>query len=210
VAIENYVPSLFEKTKVGYVLFTQNNEVVALDNNFEPRKKLFTNSSNASIYYTYYDSTLDLLYTSSLGTSIFNSKPFGFIKHEDFALKSISKIDHKYYALATSGYANLVVSPNANKNIPSKWDDFYKKKLKETNGEVAKFIGSIRAKTVAYSQSENAIYCGSNIGLHKQTISGLTEIKQNNQSVFVRSTLLDLPQHRRVFDKWHQTLHYIV
>ena len=53
---------LFEKTKSGYLLFTQNNEVVALNNNFEPHKKLFQNPSNASIYYTYYDSTLDLLY----------------------------------------------------------------------------------------------------------------------------------------------------
>ncbi|MES2656760.1 MAG: histidine kinase [Bacteroidota bacterium] len=185
VAIENYVPSLFEKTKGGYLLFTQNNEVVALNNNFEPHKKLFTNPSNASIYYTYYDSSLDVLLTSSFGTGIFNSKPFGFIKHEDFALKSIAKIDHKYYALATSGYANLVISPNANKNIPSKWDDFYNKKLKEGNGDASDFISSIRAKTVAYSPSQNAIYCGSNIGLHKQTIYNQTEIKQNNQSVFV-------------------------
>lgn len=185
VAIENYVPSLFEKTKGGYLLFTQNNEVVALNNNFEPHKKLFTNPSNASIYYTYYDSSLDVMFTSSLGTGIFKSKPFGFMKHEDFALKSIAKIDHKYYAMATSGSANLVVSPNANKNIPSKWDNFYNKKLKEGNGEVANLISSIRAKTVAYSPIENAIYCGSNIGLHKQTIYGQTEIKQNNQSVFV-------------------------
>ncbi|MFA9214050.1 MAG: two-component regulator propeller domain-containing protein [Candidatus Methylacidiphilales bacterium] len=185
VTIENYVPSLFEKTKGGYVLFTQNNEVVALNNNFEPHKKLFTNPSNASIYYTYYDSSLDVMFTSSLGIGIFKSKPFGFIKHEDFALKSIAKIDHKYYAMATSGSANLVISPSVNKNIPSKWDDFYNKKLKEGNGEAAQFIGSIRAKTVAYSLIENAIYCGSNIGLHKQTIYGQTEIKQNNQSVFV-------------------------
>jgi hypothetical protein len=185
VAIENYVPSLFEKTKSGYLLFTQNNEVVALNNNFEPQKKLFQNPSNASIYYTYYDSTLDLLYTSSLGTSIFKSKPFGLIKHKDFALKSIAKIDHKYYAQAISGYANLVISPNAKKNIPSKWDAFYNNKLKEGNENVAKFISSIRAKTVAFSPSQNAIYCGSNIGLHKQTIYSQTEIKQNNQSVFV-------------------------
>lgn len=185
VAIENYEPSLFEKTKSGYVLLTQNNEVVALNNNFESAKKLYTNPSNASIYYTYYDSSLDVLFTSSLGTSIFKSKPFGFIKREDFALKSIAKIDHKYYTMATSGSANLVISPNANKNIPSKWDDFYNKKLKEGNDLAARFISSIRAKTVAYSTIENAIYCGSNVGLHKQTIYNQTEIKQNNQSVFV-------------------------
>lgn len=185
VQIKDYQPSLFEKTKDGFLLFTQNNEIVKLNNQFEPQKKLFSSQSNTPIYYAFYDSISNLLLTSSFGVGIFNTMPFKHLKHKDVALKSVAKIDHKYIAEATSGYANLSVLPNSKNNAPSKWDEIYNQLKQKSNVQVAVFIDGIRAKTVAFSPEMNAIYCGSNIGLYKQTLNNQYEIKQNGKSIFV-------------------------
>jgi len=183
--IKGHEPNLIEKVGGGYLLFSQNGEVLQLSTDFEAQKVLYKSESRAGFYYTYQDTSNHLLFASSSGVNLFKTSPFKEYNYSQLAIKDVVKLDAAYYALATSGNAFLYKIPGVKPRQKSDWDVFTSKKISVRQDGLYSFMTDLRAKTIAYDSVSKSIYVGTNLGLFKQTLQNLMEVKQDSLSMFI-------------------------
>ncbi|MDP3929220.1 MAG: histidine kinase [Bacteroidota bacterium] len=181
--ITRFEPNLIEKVGNTFLLFSQNGEILALDNAFKEQNKVYSSASHSAFYYTYQDTSNRVLFASSSGVNMFQTRPFKALGHSQLAVKEIVKIDASYYAMASSGNAFLYKTKS--KTPSSHWDSFAQHESLTKSDGIYSFITDVRAKTIAYDSAVKAIYIGTNLGLFKQTVSMRSEIKHQQKALFI-------------------------
>lgn len=179
-------PNLIERLSDGYLLFTQNGSIIRCNRTFTEQKLVFKNTSHASFYYTYKDTSNNKIFASSSGVNTFQIKPFQELNYNQLAVKEMVKLDDSYYAMATSGNAILYKIKGKNlRETYSHWNQLVNKINSSKSDEYFSFFTDVRAKTISYDSASKAIYIGTNLGLFRQTIDGRTEIKHQQKSLFI-------------------------
>ncbi len=142
------------------------------------------NTNNHEIYLA--KSFGEYSFTTASGFSVYD-KQNNLLAFEPFAVKDVTPIDHKYFAMVASGFVAVFC---LNDNIKSSWDDFYHKKpLTATSKSLKEFRiqESIKGKSVAYNSVNETIYFSTNEGLFMQTKTAFLELKYRNKDFFLNN-----------------------
>lgn len=124
-----------------------------------------TDEGNHEIHYMYFDEKSNNLFYSN---SKFNIAPdLNFSTNSGYynAMKSICRVDDKYYAVAGSGTAGLYKNPRTPEGYASDWDDFFDTLPLKTEKNAFGYHHFFRSKSVAYDSVRKLIYYLDNQGM---------------------------------------------
>ncbi len=173
--------------KDGYLVSTNSGQIIELDIKYNFKKILLDLGESTMINHFQYDEETDLLfYTTTLGLHItHNLKP---IYYQDIAAKSVLKLDHKYFALSTSGSVLLLRNPLSSSEFqkPSIWDKLYESGVKK-NG-LSSLKSNLRAKSINFHIDSTRFLVTSNIGLVEFTPDGYQLLMIEGGNFFANET----------------------
>lgn len=184
-SLPDYRFSSIVKCTDGFYLGTQNGEVLWISNFMTDKKFIFQDPSGHAISKLYYDEQYKSLIICGNKVTVWNERNHN-AEHEMMgAVKSISRIDEKYYAIAASGYCGLLLNPYTTSSSINSWDNaFEKNKIINSTVTISRLIKSTRGKSTAYNPN-GEIYFATNSGIVKCTPDGKNEeIRINNQPVY--------------------------
>jgi two-component sensor histidine kinase len=105
------------------------------------------------------------------------------------ATKSVCTIDGKYLAIARSGACGLLPIPGREQQ-PSAWDQTYNNATDHKNNNFRNLISQVRARAIYYSSLQQALFCGTSIGLLRFGTDGSYKtITVNGQPFYAREII---------------------
>lgn len=166
------------KQKDGFYLGTKNGEIIRTDFELSSFETKFKSKKKFPVEFLYHDASQNFLYLDAkeryLG-SIERMNLFEFL-----SLKSLSKVDEKYHAYASSGHIGLL---RLNSNVKSKWDILFEQGVLPFNPNLSEIKNKIRGKAVSFSEKKQQIFYATNIGLFATDTIGTKEILFNEKSI---------------------------
>lgn len=152
------------------------------DSSKNKQKIIAKNNNNHEIYLA--KNFGDYTFTSASGFSIYN-KQHNLICFELIAVKDVIKIDHKYFAMAASGFNAIFC---LNKNLISEWDNLYASKNNNLSTKTLKksiLQAGIKGKSVAYNSFNKTIYFSTNEGVFCQTKNKFFKLKYHKKDFYL-------------------------
>jgi hypothetical protein len=179
----------FSPTKIlsynnGILLSTQEGMLVSSSSNLTEFKTLLQDNEKVSISYTFFDSIHQQLFYASKGFScyfLFNNKTKNYF---NFAVKSLIRIDKKYFGIAVSGFYGLFLDPSADISLVSEWDAYFKQHKIPGFDNLAYFNQEVRAKSIDYNPENKSIVVATNGGLYIRTLESEKELQLNGASFY--------------------------
>lgn len=174
-------PSVLSKSKTELLVGTENEALYSINpNNFNVKSvyegklnhivnQLFKDEQSGNIYFT----------TSGFKAQI-NSK----IKDLKFgSVKSIAKIDEKYFSFAASNVSGVFTNK---KELKSEWDSVFEKYeiFKTDDFERLNLVIFSNGKSTIYNPKNKTIYFATNTGLIAFSKNKSTEIKYKNETIY--------------------------
>ncbi len=169
--------------KKGIVVSTEDESIYKVDMEKLTTKPIYKGSGNHSINQLVVDTlTNEVIFTSN--TFTFLDASYKITNLVYVAVKDVRKVDDKYYTFAASGYCGLFTNAP---NLKSEWDSIFKNKLNAAGkfGE-ATLISNVNGKATIYNPVNKTIYYATNIGLFSYGLLADTELKYQQQSLFLR------------------------
>jgi ligand-binding sensor domain-containing protein/anti-sigma regulatory factor (Ser/Thr protein kinase) len=169
----------------GFYLGTQNGEVLWISEFMTDKRTIFQDPSGHEITKLYYDEQYKSLFICGNKITVLKERSHKPAYEMTGAVKSISRIDEKYYAIAASGYCGLLLNPFTKSTSLNSWDAaFEKNKIVYSSLTITPLIEGIRGKSTACNPN-GEIYFATNSGIFKCTPDGRNEeIRINNQPIY--------------------------
>jgi len=183
----NYIPNRIFETKAGYYLTTKKNELISCDKEFNIESIENSGINNMLWSYLQYNSVTHNFFRSSKKfpqLSVWDSKNSEFNK---IAIKELTRLDNKYYAIASSGMNGIVFSNKDTHTLKSAWDSFFYDRV--LSGQEYVLLHNSRGKSVTYNKEDKIIYFATNNGLFKCDTSKIAEIKFNNETFYASKVI---------------------
>lgn len=174
-------PTRIISNSQGHYVFNKFGACNLFSFNFENKKPIYQ-LHNTPIYYAFLDESKNIFYTSSLGMNIFNLNTHTQKTYYQYALKEVAKVNDSYMAFAISGLALLY----KNGNTKTTWDSIFNTLDQGIEPSLKVLLKNSRVKTIAYNQTNDAIYIGTNIGLHKITPLHKNEILLDENKIYAK------------------------
>lgn len=182
--LNGYLPNKIIETKHGFFIATKKGELIKCDKSFNGSTVVNQKKDNLEIYYLNYDSTTNSLFYSSKGFTHIPNLNYANPSFYDLAVKEITRIGNRYYAVATSGFCGLMHIDKNKSEEKSKWDIYFEKNKGSQYSNNAIIIDNLRGKSLAYNTKTNTLYFATNIGLYKCTPTTTEEIKLNDKTFY--------------------------
>lgn len=182
--LNNMELAFLVKKKNSYMVGSYQSQIYETDLNFNLKSELVNHGAQNFIMNLFYDEENDLIFnTTTKGLFIFHGKKK--VYFEDIAVKRILKLDHKYYAVTTSGFVLLIKNPIVKEDAPpSKWDDLYNKNFPSTTKNGAALLSNLRAKSLCFYGDDSKFIVSSNIGLYVFDPTGYKELLIEGKSFY--------------------------
>jgi hypothetical protein len=187
---ESFVPGRIEKSNDGFLVASQRGELIELDYSLRKKRKISSDPAKSEIYFMYCDTLTDDTFYSSKGFRKISDYDSVKTVFSDIAIKDICIVDHKYYAIAASGFAGLMLRNTDDSDSSSVWDTSFQTYIKDDYTNFAALISKIRGKSVVYDSHNKIIYLAASTGLFKITPDSVTEIKLNEKSFYASKLVL--------------------
>ncbi len=174
-------PNVLTNSNTGLLVGLENDAVVEINPVDLTYKTIYQGSLNHGVNLLFHDKKSNTTFlTSSKFKRIFNNKTeelvFG-------AVKSIAKIDDKYFSFAASNVSGVFTT---NINLKSNWDAVFKSYSALTTGPFSKInlVFNANGKATTYNPKNETIYFATNNGLIAFSKNKEKEIKYNNQTIY--------------------------
>jgi hypothetical protein len=195
-SLQGTTPSRLVSSPHGLIMSTQTGTLLRFNRTTRLFESIYQEAEPKPINYLRYDSLQQRL--------IFTSKGFNFIglthsiqtAFPDIALKSIVRIDQKYFGIAVSGFFGLLIDPGFSDDFHSEWDEVFEYHYSESLPAISPLKINIRSKSIDYDASTQTVVVATNEGLFTQQLNQIKELKLNNETFF----------GEQVF--WHNSLIY--
>lgn len=177
-------PSLLQVTGDQLMFAGKGNCLYKVDLNTNDLEMVFKEKNNHEVSCFFYDEVnKTILISSDLFYEIKNERISTSL---GIAVKEISKIDHKYYSVPSSGVSGFYALKD-NKN-PSDWDQIHNKYPNNIfSGAIhSAFLRNVRGKATTYDQVHQLVYIAGNTGLYTISKSQIKEIKYNDKTIQAR------------------------
>lgn len=185
-SLKGYVPSKLISTPNGFIVSTQTGSLLRFNSKTNTFEKIYQDDEINPINYIHYDALSQFLVFSSKGFSFKSllNKTENSFKKTNLALKSIVRLDHKYFGIAVSGFYGLMLDPNNSSKEPSNWDDIFNENNSENLQDFSPLKINLRAKSIDYNNDLKTLVIATNEGLFKQQLKNTSELKLNNETFF--------------------------
>jgi two-component sensor histidine kinase len=177
---KEFVPTKIIEFKNQFLIATKNGDLYISNTAFNNFKNIFKPAEKSEIHYLQYDSIENKIYLASKGFTVINGNTYKVVQIENFAIKSLLRIDSSYIAFSASGMSGLIKTAS----IKSDFDSLFANSINSYNDLYKGFFNNNRGKTIAYNNETKSIYYGTNVGLYKVNLSGIKEIKGNGESFY--------------------------
>jgi len=175
----------FIDNETGFYIATNKGMLYDYNINTQKINNLYQTDNQTEIYYLAKDKKLQNIFLSAYGFAKISTSNFDIHKYQ-FAVKKTVQIDEHTQALASSGLVAFY-QPEKNKvNSSEILMNYIQSQSVQVNENITEIDGNIRAKTLAYSLADNAIYYSGNKGLFSFSTTDFIkkEIKFKGQSFF--------------------------
>ncbi len=173
-------PIKLEEGKTGFFVGTRKGSIYHFENRALPKRII--KGRDHEILNLKYDSVLQyLIYTDF--EFIIAQNNLKVLHKRTTSVKEVARLDHKYYAYASSGNICLVrVNKNAENSV---WDSIFSVfQDKEIKNEANLLPYAVRGKSVAALPNHSKVFFATNLGLFELSPYGLNEIKVNGEDFF--------------------------
>ena len=177
----NSKPNILTHSNYGLLAGLENDIVIKLNPQNNTYQTIYQGNLNHGVNQLFHD--------KKSNTSFLTSSKFKIISHnkvEEFllgAVKSIAKIDDKYFSFAASNASGIFTN---NLNLKSNWDSVFKKyaALNTNSSSKINLVYNVNGKSTTYNPKNETIYFATNNGLIAFSKNEKKEIKYNNKTIF--------------------------
>ena len=174
-------PIAVSQSKLDVVVGLENDAVFKIEPTTHKTKAIYKGTLNHGVYQLYCDVTTS--------TTFFTSSHFKLLKNNNTteigvgAVKSVTKVDTKYYSFAASNISGLFT---INAKFKSDWDAVIEKyNLKSSKDQINyNLISNCNGKSTTFNAFNNTIYYATNNGLIALSKLLQKEIKYQNKTVY--------------------------
>jgi len=171
----NFIPQHLQMVNDQLLMGGKNNEILEFDPATTLANTMFKIERNHEISCFYYDNDKNELLVSS---DMFYCVKKGKMDGRGMAVKSICKIDEKYYSIASTGVSGLFRDEMPGE--PSVWDSLHLSNLNPNPvlgiGSYSTFLSQCRGKSTVYDETNKRIYYATNNGLYQVNPNEVVEI----------------------------------
>jgi hypothetical protein len=182
--IPDAIPSKLISTPNGLVVSTQTGSLLLFNPKTESFKPFYQEEESTPINFVHYDTLQQSIVFTSKGFNLIQFDNQEKKRFQNLALKSIVRIDHKYFGIAVSGFYGLLLDPYSNQEKHSIWDDIYIKNQSDNYPNISNLKINLRAKSIDYTSDMQMLVVVTNEGLFTQHLEQTTELKLNNETFF--------------------------
>ncbi len=162
------------------LISTRNHKVLKADLKSNTIGELYNGNSNQEVYFLKYDSLSKNIFFTSNQFIVMDLE--GKIKSKIYtAIKDVVRINHKYFAYASSGTFGLFSQQSNEINV---WDSIHQANSNYEYINFSNWVDGLRAKSVYYNTQRNTIYFCTGTGLYKGTSRRVNEIIYDGKSIF--------------------------
>lgn len=174
-------PTILSKSKTAVLVGVENDEVYAINPNNYTFKSIYSGKLNHGVNQLFYDEESGAKFLTSSSFKVISNQ-----KTEDLrmgAVKSIAKIDEKYFSFAASNISGVFTT---NKNLKSKWDSVFESYISNTNADFSKtiLVSNSNGKSTIYNPINQTIYFATNNGLISLSKAYQKEIKYRDKTTY--------------------------
>ena len=174
-------PSVLSRSKTELLVGTENEALFSINPNDYNVKSIYKGELNHTVNLLFQDEQSGNTYFTTSGfKTLSNSK----IKELKFgSVKSIAKIDEKYFSFAASNASGVFTNK---KELKSKWDGVFEKYEIYKTDDYDRFNLVIfsNGKSTVYNPENETIYFATNTGLIAFSKNKSTEIKYKNETIY--------------------------
>jgi hypothetical protein len=145
---------------------------------------LLQDQEKVAINFVHYDSSSEQVFYSAKGFNHYSLIKNITENHNNFAVKSMVRIDEKYFGIAVSGFYGLFLDPLSNVNAYSEWDLCFEKHKSPSSSEFAYLHTGLRAKSIDYDFERKSLVVATNMGLFLNNLNSEKELLLNGVSFF--------------------------
>lgn len=184
--IQPLAPSKLLSTPQGIVFSSQKGILYNVSDDLKILTELKKETESSPINFLYYDAFQQNIIYTSKGFNFYSLKANKRIdfNSSNLALKSIVRIDHKYFGIAVSGFFGLFLDPQIQSKESSEWDHVYANNKLENQSSIAAFKINLRAKSIDYHPAKKSLVVATNEGLFLQQLDATQEIKMQGATFF--------------------------
>lgn len=174
-------PSVLSKTKMELLVGTENEALFSINPNNFNVKSIYKGKLNHVVNQLFHDEPSgDTYFTTSGFKTLNNTK----VKELKFgAVKSIAKIDEKYFSFAASNASGVFTDK---RDAKSKWDSVFEKYeiLKIDDVDRLNLVQFSNGKSTVYNPKNETIYFATNTGLIAFSRNKSAEVKYKNETIY--------------------------
>ncbi len=175
-------PTQLSKSKTDILVGLENDAVYSLNSENYTFKPVYKGKLNHSVYQLFYDEKTTNNYITSSSFKVITNQ-----KTEELnvgAVKSIAKIDEKYFSYAASNVSGVFA---IDKNLKSKWDSVFSSFTPTITNNFSKtnLVYFSNGKSTAYNPVNKTIYFATNNGLIAFSKDTKKEIKYNKKTLYL-------------------------
>jgi hypothetical protein len=174
-------PTILRKSKNELLVGVENDALYELSTHTFQIKNLYSGKLNHVVSQLYQDEKTGNKFLTSSSFKMISS---GKIKELPIgAVKSIAKIDDKYFSFAASSISGIFT---INNQLKSSWDIVFKPFYSFTEGYFSKknIVSYSNGKSTIFNPKNQTIYFATNNGLMAFTNKGIIEIKYNKNIIY--------------------------
>lgn len=178
--IGGLVPNLLLVQNNRLFAATRDNAIYSYDFAANVLKKHFQDSIHHEAILFQYDAVARKFFLAAQDFKVLDEQ-FHLLRRWSSAIKDICRLDHKYYAMATSGSCDLV---RAGEDGLSVWDREVQSQPAPASLAAKSLVYGARGRAVSFAPGSNTLYCGTSKGLlyFQPDVTG--EIRYNGEPVY--------------------------
>jgi len=174
-------PTLLRKAKNNIIVGVENDALYSVNPKTNAVTSLYNGNLNHVVSQLFHEEETGNHYLTSSNFKVITPKKTQELRIG--AVKSIAKIDGKYFSFAASSVSGIFT---LNDQLKSDWDKVFKNYDKITEGNFSRtnIISYSNGKSTIYNPLNQTIYYATNNGLMAFTKQGSSEIKYNQKTIY--------------------------
>lgn len=185
--LKGFPAGINSMNKKGKQLYfgTSKGEIITGESPFTHLKTVYRNNGKSDIENILVDNNIEEIFVvENTGFKVLNQKKSSY----EIALKAVTSIDEKYFAIATSTIVGLMVR-EGKEHLQSEWDSIYNRN--DSYNYLSVLYSGVRSKSIEYDSVNKLIYVATNAGLYTFNKYGIRkEIFDNDSSIIAKKIAL--------------------
>ena len=175
-------PTVLSRSETELLVGVENDALYAINPSDNSFQKLYSGNLNHGVN--------QLLHDAESGSNFLTSSSFKVINNKQIqelgvgAVKSVTKIDDKYFSFAASTVSGVFTT---DKRLKSKWDTIFDKNqtaFPTSNFSKTSLVLNSNGKSTTYNPKNQTIYFATNNGLIAVSNKDSKEVKYNNNTMY--------------------------